>query len=275
MVVSGRRDLLASPHRPVAGPDAVRHRLPGRLVGQHGQPPAAQRRSHLRAGRLPERVQHRGRVAVVQVVRVVVVHGHGAAGGQVRPGGLDRLLGEQVALQPQVGLPVDRGQRVGQREQDQVVVLLGVLQEGPAVSVVQGHPRAVVRVVRVLALAELDQDRVDLHRVHVLRALGQCHRDVVTRAGPHDQDVLQRRARHVLVRVEVELLLLVQHGQRAGRLVRDVIGRHVQRGVGLATELCGDLVVRGPLLVRSRGLDGQHDHHDGGRRVLPPPGRPS
>ena len=154
-------------------------------------------------------------------------------------------------------------------------MLLGVLQEGPAVSVVQGHPGAVVRVVRVLALAELDQDRVDLHRVHVLRALGQRHRDVVTRAGPDDQDVLQRRARHVLVRVEVELLLLVQHGQRAGRLVRDVVGRHVQRGVRLAADHRGDLVVRGPLLVRDRRLDGQQDHHDHGRRVLPPPGRPS
>ena len=152
--------------------------------------------------------------------------------------------------------------------------LRGVLQVGPAVSVVRGHPGAVVRVVGVLALAELDQDRVDLHRVHVLRALGQGHRDVVTGAGPDDQDVLQRRAGHVLVRVEVELLLLVQHLQRAGRLVRDVVRGHVQRGVGLAAELRGDLVVRRPLLVRDRRLDRQHDHHDHGRRVLPPPGRP-
>ena len=123
MIVRGRGDLGAAPHRPVPGPGAVRHGLPGRLVGQHGQPPSAQRRSYLRTGRLPERVQHRGRVAVVQVVRVVVVHGHGAAGGEVRPGGLDRLEREQVALQPQVGLAVHRGQRVGQGEQDQVVLL--------------------------------------------------------------------------------------------------------------------------------------------------------
>ena len=274
MIVGGRRDLRAAPHRPGPGPGAVRHRFPGRLVGQHGQPPAAQRRPHLGAGRLPERVQHGGRIAVEQVVGVVVVHGHGAARSQVGPGLLDRLQGEQVALQPQVGLPVDRGQRVGQGEQDQVVVLLGVLQEGPAVSIVRGHPGTVVRVIGVLAAAELEQHRVDLDRVHVPGALGQGHRDIIAGACPDDQDVLQRRPGHVLVRVEIELLLLVQHGQRAGRLVGDVVRRHVQRGVRLAAELCGNLVVRGPLLVRNRRLDGQHDHHDGGGRVLPPPRRP-
>ena len=222
-VVVGRRgDLGAVPE---AG--AVRHR-PGRVHGEHGQAAPAERRPDLGAGRPPERVLDRGRVPALQERRVVVVHRERAARCQVGAHRLERLLGEQVALQPDPRLPGQRGQRVGQREQDQVVVLRGVLQEGAAVIDVRGQPGAGVGVVRV-HVAEPHQQRVDLHRVDVPGALGQGDGRVVARPGPDDQDVAQRRLGDVPVGVEVERLLLVHHGQGTGRLVGDVVRGHVQR----------------------------------------------
>src|ERR1041385_9186660 len=67
-------------------------------------------------------------------------------------------------------------------------------------------------------------------------------------SGNDDQLVLQRRRGDVLVRVEVELLLVVQHLQRPGRLIGDVAGGHVQRRVGAAGLRHGHLVVRRPVL---------------------------
>ncbi len=74
----------------------------------------------------------------------------------------------------------------------------------------------------------------------------------------------------MLVRVEVELLLLVQHLQRPGRLVGDVVRGHVQRRVGAAGLLHGQLVVRRPLLVRrERVHPEQRDDHGDARPLIP------
>ena len=103
------------------------------------------------AGGVPERGGRGAGQPVDQpVLAVVVVHRERAVGGQVLAGGGQGLFGEQEALQPDLRGPGDQGQRVGQGEQDQVVLGVGGLQERPAVVDVPGDPRIVVGVVGVL-----------------------------------------------------------------------------------------------------------------------------
>ena len=64
---------------------------------------------------------------------VEVVHRERAVRREVGAGALDRLLGEQVALEPDGRLSGDEGDRVRQRQQDQVVVAVGLLEEGAPV----------------------------------------------------------------------------------------------------------------------------------------------
>ena len=152
---------------------------------------------------------------------VVVVHGEQpVARVQVRLRRLHRLEREQVALQPERGLPGHQGQRVGQREQDHVVLRVRLLQEGPAVVDVHGDPGILVGMVRVQPPAQLVELGIDLHRVDVLGAVQQGVGHVVAGTGADDQDVVQRVRGSVQVRLGVDLL------QLAGRddvLVRDPV----------------------------------------------------
>ena len=101
-----------------------------------------------------------------------------------------RLRREQVALQSEPALPGDERQRVGQREQDQVVRVRCVRSRN-------ARPSSMCTLTRgswygcsgCRSRPEPLQDRVDLHGVHVRRALRQGERDVVAAAGTHDQDV--------------------------------------------------------------------------------------
>jgi hypothetical protein len=105
---------------------------------------------------------------------VVVVDGEHAPGLQVVLHGIERLDREQVALEPERRLPRHQRQRVRQREQDQVVARVGVLQERAAVVHVLGHTRVVVGVVRVPFLPDPLQHRVDLHGVDVRGSLREA-----------------------------------------------------------------------------------------------------
>ena len=64
---------------------------------------------------------------------VVVVEHEDAVVGEVVADARERLFGEQERLQPDVGRLADQRQRVGQGEDDQVVLLVGVAQERAAV----------------------------------------------------------------------------------------------------------------------------------------------
>ena len=122
------------------------------VVGDHGQGEALVS-VHARA--VPEGDVHGVRQPVAQPVRpVVVVHGEQPAGRlEMSLRRLYRLHREQVALQPQRGLPGHQGQRVGQGEQDHVVLGVRLLQERPAVVDVHGDPGIPVRMIRVEPLA--------------------------------------------------------------------------------------------------------------------------
>ena len=142
------------------------------------------------ARRMPERLRERGRVAFEHIRPVVVVHGERSTLLQVIADRTHRLQREQVALQTEPALPRDERQRVGQGEQDEVVASVGPLQERPAVVDVDRHPRVLVRMLRMQVAAEPLQHGIDLHRIDVLRAVGERQGDVVPAAGPDDQDVL-------------------------------------------------------------------------------------
>src|SRR5262249_58437557 len=107
---------------------------PARVDGEDGQPPVTRLPGlKLDAGRLVVHVLERGGVPAQQEGLVVVVHRERAARREVRLGRGERLLGQQVAFQPERRLPGQRGHRVGQRQQDQVVPLVRAFQVGAAV----------------------------------------------------------------------------------------------------------------------------------------------
>ena len=153
---------------------------------------------------------------------VVVVHGERAIWLEVGARLLHRLPREEVALEPKGGLAADERQGVGEREQDQVVLLVGPLEERPPIVDVDADARVVVGVLGVTLGADLLEAGVDLDRVHVPGALGQCDRHVRPRPGADDQDVLEG-CRRALVGQEVDRLALAARIDRGHRLVRDAV----------------------------------------------------
>ncbi len=220
---------------------------------------------HVHARLVPERALHRAGEPVDEpALAVVVVHREGAAGLEVLAGGPHGLRGEQVALQPQRAGSGHQGERVGQREQDEVVAAVGALQEGAPVGDVGGDARVVVRPVGVLRAAELAQFGIDLDGVDPAGALGQRDGHVGAAARAHDQHVL--RGRHgPFVRQAVLALPLQAGGGGRGLLVRDAVDRDV--GHRHAEDLQrpgGDLVVGRPDRARGERL-GQQQADDGER----------
>src|SRR5205085_102843 len=125
-------------------------------------------------------------------------------------------------------------------EQDDVVKLVGTLEERASVVDVDADAAVVVRMARMKRLAELLEPRVDLDRIDVLDSLGQGDCDVASRAGPYDQYVFRRLfGRAVRVRQEVEVFLAAALLRSAHVLVRDAVDADA-----IAVDL--DLVIRRP-----------------------------
>ena len=238
-----------------------------------------QRIAHLDARRRAVHVLQRGRVSVEQERLVVVVHREGAARPEELAHRRHRLGGEEEVLEPQAALAGEQGERVGQGEQDQVVLTLLSLDKGPAVVDMDRHPGVLVRMARVVARAEVLDDRVDLDRIDVLGAVGQRDRDVVAVPGSDDEDSVERRLVDVPVREGVERLEVEQGLDVVGGLVGDVVGRDGQRVVGFdASDDLGlgglgrHLVVGRPVVIRSGRLDPEHDDdHDEAEQLQSPP----
>ena len=180
-------------------------------------------------------------------------------------GGLRRLQREQVALEAQRARARDEGQRIGQREQDQVVLLVGLLQERAPVVDVHADARVLIRVVGVVLRTEALQRRVDLDRVDVRRTLRQRDRDIGARPRSDDQHPSGLALDHV-VRLEVVGLLGHAGGHRRQPLVRDAVHRHRPRGAAATVVAAGrrDLVVRRPevTLVVAQRVEEQHGQRD-------------
>ncbi len=201
---------------------------------------------------------------------VVVVHREDAVLGEVVARLGDGLLGEQVRLEPELAGARDEGQRVGQGEEDEVVLLVVARQEGATVVDVDADARVVVGLVRVDLAADLLDPRVDLHRVDVLRALGQGEGDVGAGAGAHDEHAVERVVDGPLVRTAVDRLDLQALLDVQDVLVRDAVDLDASELLGRphVERLRVDLVVRRPRDAGHQRLEHEHtddqDHRDPG-----------
>src|SRR5437016_13074980 len=108
------------------------------------------------ARRSPEHLVQGARISVDEpTLFVIVVHTERALGLEVIARRLERLLREEVALEPQARLARDERDRVRQGEQDQVVVPIGALQKRAAVVDVDVYAAIRVRMVGMQLLSEL------------------------------------------------------------------------------------------------------------------------
>ena len=87
--------------------------------------------------------------------------------------GAERLFGEHVALEPHAGEARLHRQRVDEREDDEVVLLVGRPQEVSRVVVDSRDTRIGVRPIRMVREAEPHDHRIDLDGVHVRGAMVQ------------------------------------------------------------------------------------------------------
>ena len=107
--------------------------------------------------------------------------------------------------------------RVEQAEHDHVEAVVAGREERAGVVVDQRDPRGVVRLLRVVAAAQVDDLRVDLDRRDLLDSVPQRARRVVTRAGPHQQHFPG-------LRVEQERDVILAQSAHRGRILLRVGG---------------------------------------------------
>ncbi len=146
------------------------------------------------------------------LLAVEVVHRERAVRRQVRARNLDGLLRKEVALKPQRTCSGHERERVGQREEDQVVLRVCLLEERPAVVDMTGDSRVLIGMVGVVLLTKPQQRRVDLDGIDVLDAVCERDRDIGAGAGADDEHVLRDR-RDPVVGLEVPGLLFRPGGR--------------------------------------------------------------
>ena len=201
---------------------------------------------------------------------VVVVHREHAIVRQVIAGGGDGFLREQVRLETQLACAGDKGERVGQGEQDEVVLRVVARQEGTSVIDVDRHAGVVIRLIRVDLAADLLDSRIDLDGIDMLRPAGERERDVGSGARTDNEDVVQRIVDGALVGPSVDGLGLEPLLDIHDVLVRDAIHLDVRELVDSAgvLDLGVDLVVGRPRDPRHERLDDEgsddEDHGDAG-----------
>ncbi len=135
-----------------------------------------------------------GQAADEPALAVRVVHDEDAVGLQMRSHILNRLLGKQVAFQPDAGIARMQRKRIDERVHDQVVLRTRLAKKSSAVGQVDTDAGIAVGLVGVLLSSDLVDHGVDLDGVHMLDAIGESRGDVVARAGTDDQDVVERLA---------------------------------------------------------------------------------
>ncbi len=238
----------------MAGPDHGAGRRPDRLAGlrrlRHADGDHRLGTGEgVDARRVPEDVGGGAGQPVDQPgLAVVVVHRERAVRLQVLADRGHRLLGEEERLQPDLRGPAHQGQRVGQREEHEVVGAVRALEERAAVVGVHAHVGVVVRPVDVVLAADLEDARVDVDGVDAVGALAQRDRDVRAGAGADDEHVAEGVARGSQVRRLVDPLALLDLPLRGGhQLVRDAVRLDQQEAVVRRDDVVGlDLVVRRP-----------------------------
>ena len=120
---------------------------------------------------------------------VVVVGDEHAVRLQDAPDVLERLAREQKALQTDARETRVQDQRVDERVDDEVVPSVRPAHEAAAIVDVHGDARIRVRLVRMIAPAQIVDGRIDLHGVDMLHAVTKRGGDVVSGPGADDQHV--------------------------------------------------------------------------------------
>ena len=186
---------------------------------------------------------------------VGVVKREDPVGSEEGLGASEGLASEQIAFEPEARLPRDRGQRVWESEQDQVVAAGCPLHECPSVGHVRGHPSVLVGPFGIQLEAEGKKLGIDLDRVHLLGAGLEGKGDIVSVAGADHKHAIE--------------LWIIEHPVRPGRqpieiserieCARGLMGNAIDRDVGKCLVLQYlDPVVGRPRPSRGKRLQGQH-----------------
>ena len=163
------------------------------------------------------------------------------------------MLREQVTLQAKSRLTREERQRVWQREHDEVVRLIGTVQECPTVVDDPVNTGILIGMVGMELDADGHQLRIDLHRVDRLGAIGErgCH--IVAVACPDHED-----ARRWMREAPVDQLVVgvASGGDRS--LMRDPV--RIDEGRRAAVPNL-QTIVGGPDRVRGKCSDHEHREH--------------
>ena len=119
----------------------------------------------------------------------VVVHDEHPAGPETLADVGERLRREQIALEPDVAVAAVEHERIDERVDDQVVLLVRRPQVVPAIVQMHDHAGIRVGVVRMIAPTEPVNHRVDLDRIDARRAPLQGAADVVARPRADHEDL--------------------------------------------------------------------------------------
>ena len=164
------------------------------------------------------------------------------------PDVVHRLLREQVAFEADVAVAAVQHERIDQRVDDQVVLLVAGLEEVAAVVEVHEHARIVVRPIGMIALADALDHRIDFHGVDALGAPRQRAADVVAGSRADDQHLAERLGAGVAVEQVRQRVGGKRRVARLHLLVADQVDVDQSRG-----RVIVDAVVRRPLLPRTLG----------------------
>ena len=168
--------------------------------------------------------------------------------------GGDGLLGEEVTLEANRTLAQYDGERIRERQQDEVPLAVGPLEERTAVVDVHVDPVVGVRLARVVGPGQVQDDRVDLDGVDPFGAVAEGDRHVVAGACADDEHVA-----HLFRGPEV--VDEVVHGRLVLRVLvpgGDVVDAHDDPAFVVLVPREG--VVRRPGLRAAERLDPQHGH---------------
>src|ERR1700736_527408 len=109
-----------------------------------------------------------------------------------------RLLGKQVALEPDIGVSAVENQRVDERILDKVVFVLGGAQVVPPIVKMSADPRVGIGSVGIISDADALDNRIDLHRVDAAYAVAQGMADIVARSRADNQHIREWQAAECL-----------------------------------------------------------------------------
>src|SRR5229473_352376 len=142
------------------------------------------------------------------VLAVVVVEDHQPVTGQPCPCCLQRILSQQKAFKTQAGVTRGEGERIGQGEDNQVILLGRVLQEVAAIIDDNLHTWVLVGMIRMELDTKVLDCRINLHRCDRIDAIGFGNSDIRPGSCTEDQCVVERSAEGLVDELVKRLLVM-------------------------------------------------------------------